>query len=149
MYAIISWDPDAPNKSLLHWMIVNCTTADNSDGKVIASWAPPSPPPGTGEHRYIIGLFKQNGSIDVPEFADRTSFNATTFSTQHGLSPLAYKGFRVKAADGPPPPAPTPLPPTATHSIPPLLNIPPLPLNAPPLPLPLPLPLQPPPPPPV
>jgi phosphatidylethanolamine-binding protein (PEBP) family uncharacterized protein len=126
MYTILCWDPDATSKSFLHWLIINCAAADNSDGKVIAPWSPPSPPPGTGEHRYIIGLFKQNGPIDVPQTTDRTSFNPTSFSTQHNLTALSYKGFRVVAAEGPPPaPALPPPPATATHSITPLVNTPP------------------------
>lgn len=119
MYTLVCWDPDAPKKSFLHWLIINCAAADNADGKVVNSWAPPSPPPGTGEHRYIIGLFKQNGPIDVPELSDRTGFNPTAFATQHGLTPLAYKGFRVKAEDGPPPP------PAPVNVAPPIPNVPP------------------------
>lgn len=99
MYAIICWDPDAPNKSFLHWMIINCKGADNSDGIVVAPWSPPSPPPGTGEHRYIIGLFMQNGPIDIPEITERGAFNPTIFASQNGLLPVAYKGFRVKSTD--------------------------------------------------
>jgi phosphatidylethanolamine-binding protein (PEBP) family uncharacterized protein len=140
MYTILCWDPDVPKKSFLHWMIVNCATADNSDGKVVASWTPPSPPPGTGEHRYIIGLFKQNGPVNVEEIVDRTGFNPTTFSTQHNLSALAYKGFRVKSADGPAPVAHM----TATHSVLPPLHLPRLSPPPPPPPPPLPLPLTPP-----
>lgn len=125
MYTIICWDPDVPKKSFLHWMITNCAGADNSDGKVIAPWAPPSPPPGTGEHRYVIALLKQNGPIDVGEISDRTGFNATAFAQQHSLTMLAYKGFRVKAADGPPQPPPPPPGNPPTNHIQPLTNNPP------------------------
>jgi len=121
MYAIICWDPDATKKSFLHWLVVNCASTDNSDGKVLASWAPPSPPPGTGEHRYVLGLFKQAGPISIPEITDRTNFHPTNFATQNGLTPLAYRGFRVKAADTPPPPQANP-PPPAENQVPPLQN---------------------------
>jgi len=130
-YAIICWDPDAPNKSFLHWLIVNCPGTDNSEGKVIASWSPPSPPPGTGEHRYIIGLFEQAKPIDMQEITDRTKFNPTTFATTNQLKPLAYRGFRVKAADGPPAgAAPAPLPPNSV--LPTQKGVPPPPALAPP-----------------
>jgi len=123
LYTVISWDPDVPSgKSFLHWMITNCSGSDNESGKIVASWTPPSPPPGTGEHRYIVGLFQQEGPITIPDITDRTNFNATTFATTHKLSPLAYKGFRVNAAEGkPPPPPPAETPPG---------NV--VPLNAPP-----------------
>ena len=129
MYSIICWDPDAPKKSFLHWLIVNCTTADNSDGVVVASWSPPSPPPGTGEHRYVLGLFKHENKIITPEIVDRTGFNPTTFASQNGLTPVAYRGFRVKAADAPPPPQANPTPSSSAISIPPIQNnVPPAPV---------------------
>ena len=103
MYTILCWDPDAVKKSFLHWLIVNCTTADNSDGKVLASWSAPSPPPGTGQHRYIFGLFSQQAPIKIAEITDRTNFNPTTFATQHGLIAKAYRGFRINSAESAPP----------------------------------------------
>jgi hypothetical protein len=111
-YAIICWDPDAAAKSFLHWLIVNCKGTDNSDAKVLAKWSPPNPPPGTGEHRYIIGLFEHTKPIELPEITEREKFNPSTFATANGLTAIAYRGFRVKAADGPPPkPAPEAPPP--------------------------------------
>jgi hypothetical protein len=105
MYTIICWDPDVPQerKSFLHWLIVNCSKADNSDGLVLANWYPPSPPPTTGEHRYVIGLFNQTKPLTKPPITERTKFNATTFAVENGLTPVAYRGFRVKASDFTPP----------------------------------------------
>ena len=113
LYSIMCWDPDASAKSFLHWLVVNCKGSDNSDSKVLAKWSPPSPPPGSGEHRYIIMLFEQTNPIDIPEITERGNFNPNTFATTHGMKALMFRGFRVKAADGPPPPpaAPPPQPP--------------------------------------
>jgi hypothetical protein len=125
MYAVICWDPDATTKSFLHWLIVNCTKTDNTDGKVLASWSPPSPPPGTGEHRYVLGLFKQSGPITIPEIIDRTNFNATNFASKNGLTALAYRGFRVISASAPPPPQANPPPQVTqpnTNQVSPLQN---------------------------
>lgn len=108
-YSIMCWDPDVKEgKSFLHWLVINCSEGDNSDGKVIASWYPPSPPPGTGEHRYIIGLMKHDTALDIPEIADRMNFNPTEFSEKHSLTPIAYRGFRVETPPifVPDPPAP-------------------------------------------
>jgi len=108
-YTIVCWDPDVKEgKSFLHWLVVNCSGSDNADGKVIASWYPPSPPPGTGEHRYVIGLMKQEKPIDIPEITDRMSFNPMEFAQKHALSPMAYRGFRVETPPifVPDPPAP-------------------------------------------
>ena len=121
MYTVVCWDPDVnPGKSFLHWLITNCKETDPSGGSVVASWTPPSPPPGSGEHRYILGLFKQEGPIQVPQIMDRTNFNATNFATTNKLSPIAYKGFRVLAT-----PAPAPPPPPANANPPPVLPPPP------------------------
>jgi phosphatidylethanolamine-binding protein (PEBP) family uncharacterized protein len=120
-YAIVCWDPDVKDgKSFLHWLVVNCTGMDTSDGKIIASWQPPSPPPGSGEHRYLLGLMKQEKDLDIPEMTQRLNFNPTEFAKQHGLTPIAYRGFRVEtppifvaeapAAPPPPPPPPPPVP---------------------------------------
>jgi phosphatidylethanolamine-binding protein (PEBP) family uncharacterized protein len=127
-YAIICWDPDVPQaKSFLHWLVVNCGGTDPGDGKVIASWHPPSPPPGSGEHRYIVGLFKQNAEIMIPEITDRTNFNAKTFAERNGLVAIAYRGFRVDtppifvptpALPAPPAPAPPPPPPPPAPAAP-------------------------------
>jgi phosphatidylethanolamine-binding protein (PEBP) family uncharacterized protein len=113
MYTVICWDPDTAeqNKSFLHWLIVNCKGTDDSEGKIVASWSAPNPPPGSGEHRYIIGLFKQTNELSLGEMTDRTKFNPSTFATANGLTPIAYRGFRIKAADTPPPPQANPQPP--------------------------------------
>ena len=108
-HLIVCWDPDVKEgKSFLHWLVINCSGSDNSNGTVIASWYPPSPPPGTGEHRYIIGLMKQEGNLQMEEITDRKNFNPMEFAQKHKLSPMAYRGFRVET-----PPIFVPDPPSA------------------------------------
>jgi phosphatidylethanolamine-binding protein len=96
MNTLICWDPDAPEKSWLHWLVVNCTDESPASGKELTPWFPPGPPPGSGEHRYIFGLFKQAAPIDISPMPNAGGFNAAEFATKHGLTPLAYKGIRVK-----------------------------------------------------
>lgn len=108
MYTIICWDPDIQvGKSFLHWLVVNCT-GDQDSGKALSSWMAPSPPPGSGVHRYIIGLFKQNAQSNGEPIIDRVNFNATTYATQNNLTPMSYKGFRIQAPEGPKPVTPPP-----------------------------------------
>ena len=94
-YTLVCWDPDAPAKSWLHWLVINCTTTPES-GKTLQPWAPPSPPPGSGTHRYIFGLFQQSGPLNLPS-PSRSGFQLAQFAKQAGLIPLAYKGIRVKS----------------------------------------------------
>jgi phosphatidylethanolamine-binding protein (PEBP) family uncharacterized protein len=108
-YLVVCWDPDVKEgKAFLHWLVINCG-ADIAEGKVIASWYPPSPPPGSGAHRYIIGLMQQKEDIDMQEITDRTNFNPMNFAQTHSLAPVAYRGFRVEtpAIFVPEPPAAT------------------------------------------
>lgn len=45
---LIMYDPDAVNPTWIHWI-----ASSNTD---ILPYQPPSPPPGTGNHRYIFSL---------------------------------------------------------------------------------------------
>jgi hypothetical protein len=142
-YTILCWDPDVKEgKSFLHWLVVNCGGTDSSEGKVIASWQGPSPPPGSGEHRYIIGLFKQEKDLDLPLMTERSGFHPTTFAKENGLSPIAYRGFRVETPPlfvaeppepPPPPPPPPPAPPAQAQAQPPPTTPTPIPPAPPPV----------------
>ena len=126
-YLIVCWDPDVKEgKSFLHWLVINCSGTDNSDGTVIASWYPPSPPPGTGEHRYIVGLMRQEGNLQMEEITDRKNFNPMNFAQKHKLSPVAYRGFRVDT-----PPIFVPDPPAQEAGQQPEKPLPPLPVSQP------------------
>ena len=97
-YTFVAWDPDAPAKSWLHWLITNITGPDPTTGEEVAPWVPPTPPPGTGPHRYIFGLFSHTSPIDISPPASRGNFQLTAFAGEHGLSFLTFKAFRVKPA---------------------------------------------------
>lgn len=102
-YTLLVWDPDAPrpNAPYLHWLVMNIGGSTDSTGSTVVPWAPPTPPAGTGEHRYIFGLFKQANRIqELPEPpAERAAFDLLPFLKRHGLSLVAAKGVRVAAED--------------------------------------------------
>ena len=62
-YVIIMVDPDAPSrdnpiyKYYLHMIIINNSTQ-------IVKYQKPSPPPGSGNHRYKFYLLKQSNELD-------------------------------------------------------------------------------------
>ena len=100
LYAVICWDPDAttsphPNQGFAHWIVTNCTGKDTDSGNELLDWTPPNPPKDTGEHRYIFGLFKQNAEIK-DKAPDRNNFNISAYVLAYKLTPLAYKGIKVK-----------------------------------------------------
>jgi len=70
-YAWIMADPDAPscqnphNADWIHWVVVNATSPDATDGITVIPYQPPSPPPGSGEHHYITILFEYDEEVSA------------------------------------------------------------------------------------
>ena len=97
MYTLIVWDPDAAAKSWLHWLVVNCTGTNPSTGNEMAGWYPPNPPAGSGQHRYVFGLFQQAAMVNLPSISNRAGFNVASFGSLAGLTPLVYTGVRISS----------------------------------------------------
>ncbi|XP_033633255.1 protein D2-like [Asterias rubens] len=96
-FTLVMVDPDAPTDEsdpmyFLHWLIVDIQGADftNGHGREIRSYTAPSPPPGSGPHRYQFFAFKQpNGAFTdtiygVPE-GSRANFNLKLFLMENRL----------------------------------------------------------------
>lgn len=65
-------DPDAPNGKdgkfeVKHWLVGNIPGNDIKKGEVFAEYRGSGAPKGTGLHRYIFLVFKQNGKISYEE----------------------------------------------------------------------------------
>jgi large subunit ribosomal protein L35 len=109
-YTIIMVDPDAPSKTnpiykyWLHMLIIN-----NNEG--IVEFEKPNPPKGSGPHRYIIYLFKQENKLDNVPFVEipvvfrpnvspervptysRTNFDLDEFINRYNLTLIANTMF--------------------------------------------------------
>jgi len=96
LFTLIVWDPDAApeSRAWLHWLITNIHGNDLTSGQEIVPWAPPTPPAGTGTHRYIFGLFQQEWHLSV-SVADRPLFNPKRFAEMNGLRPIGYRTTQV------------------------------------------------------
>lgn len=96
LITLIVWDPDAAaeSRAWLHWLITNIHGNDLTSGQEIVPWAPPTPPAGTGVHRYIFGLFQQKWPIEI-RVADRPLFNPKRFAELNGLRPIGYRTTQV------------------------------------------------------
>lgn len=72
LYSILMYDPDAvgPTKNYIHFLDVNIPGNNVSNGKIILHYKGPSPPPGTGKHRYIFNLYKQETGFPYREIKD-------------------------------------------------------------------------------
>jgi Phosphatidylethanolamine-binding protein len=91
-------DPDAPAKSWLHWLVVNCEGAYPDTGTEVAPWEAPNP--GSGTHRYFFCLFQHGAPISADDAvpAQRGYWNFKEFVSTHGLVPVAAAMIQVKAA---------------------------------------------------
>ena len=65
LYTLIMHDPDAVGGNLIHWIIVNIDGNNLHTGYELLKYKGPSPPPGSGRHKYIFLFFKQNSRIRI------------------------------------------------------------------------------------
>uniref|UniRef100_UPI00398F40F4 phosphatidylethanolamine-binding protein 4 n=1 Tax=Pristiophorus japonicus TaxID=55135 RepID=UPI00398F40F4 len=107
MYVLIVVDPDAPSRQnpkyrfWRHWLVTNIPGRDLRagvvQGKVLSVYRPPTPPSGTGYHRYQFFLYEQPdntvlsltkkeaksfGSWDLDSFMARFNLGSSVASTQ-------------------------------------------------------------------
>ncbi|GAB2212824.1 hypothetical protein Droror1_Dr00020819 [Drosera rotundifolia] len=104
LFTLVMVDPDAPNPSeptlreWLHWIVIDIPMgSDVSKGREIVEYTGPRPP--TGIHRYVFGLFKQQGgplgSIRPP--SARNNFSTKQFAAEHDLGvPVAAAYFNAQ-----------------------------------------------------
>eukprot|EP00741_Cyanophora_paradoxa_P016901 tig00020943_g16322.t1 len=105
LYTLVMSDPDAPSHSnprcgeWRHWIVVNVRGSDLSTGDVLTQYAGPTPPEGTGPHRYVFALFEQAGRLEGVQLPEsRCGFKARDFAEQHGLRPVACNFFSAQAS---------------------------------------------------
>ncbi|XP_031217101.1 phosphatidylethanolamine-binding protein 4 [Mastomys coucha] len=96
-YLLVMVDPDAPSRTdprmkyWRHWLVSNITGADmksgNIRGNVITDYAPPTPPPTTGLHRYQFFVYLQGDrTISISENQERGAWKLDKFLQQNGLT---------------------------------------------------------------
>ena len=90
----LCWDPDAPQASWLHWMVINCTGVGPESGTTVVPWAPPTPPSGT--HRYMFAIFSSPAPI-APPVLGRPNFDPAAFAAKNDLKQLDWVAIKVKA----------------------------------------------------
>ncbi|XP_050070016.1 39S ribosomal protein L38, mitochondrial [Anopheles maculipalpis] len=70
-------------KEYCHWFVGNIPNGDISKGEELISYLQPFPPKGTGYHRHIFVLYKQNARIDFSQYRRTETFDlpGRTFRT--------------------------------------------------------------------
>ncbi|KAH7719639.1 phosphatidylethanolamine-binding protein [Aphelenchoides avenae] len=106
-YTFMMVDPDAPSptdptaRCWVHWLIYNVPMSVVNEGAVIQAYNPPTPPPGSGYHRYVLMAFEQSAGWirQKPSYSGISGFNVTDFAKQNGLKmpPVAGNFFQAKA----------------------------------------------------
>jgi large subunit ribosomal protein L35 len=87
------FDPDAPSKenpiykSWLHWIKTNI---HNKSSDIVAPFMPPSPPAGSGLHRYCICLLEQQKQLEIAPINERKKFDFMSFVNRNKLKPISY-----------------------------------------------------------
>ncbi|KII67423.1 OV-16 antigen [Thelohanellus kitauei] len=66
-YTMVMTDLDAPRREWYHWLIYDVPGNDLTGGKTLIEYMPPSPPFGTGKHRYLFLIHKQEGPLQINE----------------------------------------------------------------------------------
>lgn len=70
LYTLMMFDPDAPSRheptisEVRHWLVVNISGNAVNNGQTIVEYIGSGAPKGTGLHRYIFLVYRQNGEID-------------------------------------------------------------------------------------
>ncbi len=70
LYTVIIYDPDAVVPDYIHYFVLNVKNNDPGKGNILYSYQPAAPPPGTGQHKYVVLVCKQREFIQpfaVPE----------------------------------------------------------------------------------
>uniref|UniRef100_A0A8C3CRH8 Large ribosomal subunit protein mL38 n=1 Tax=Cairina moschata TaxID=8855 RepID=A0A8C3CRH8_CAIMO len=88
LWTLLLTNPDGhlreTDAEYLHWLVTNVPGNDIKAGKEICHYLPPFPAMGTGYHRFVFLLFKQERPIDFSEDVRPTpchSLKMRTFST--------------------------------------------------------------------
>ncbi|MET8779606.1 YbhB/YbcL family Raf kinase inhibitor-like protein [Nocardia sp. NPDC004654] len=97
-HAVLMFDPDAPSRATsqglcwLHWAVGDIPGLDIARGSEIVPYAGPTPPPGSGPHRYVLAVYRQTEEMGVRQLG-RPKFDPLRFAHSQALEPVAANYF--------------------------------------------------------
>ena len=93
---VVMYDPDSSIPQWLHYLVINVPNGDISKGYIVRPYSGPTPPAGSGTHRYIFEQLEQSTplfmTIDNP-----SGFDIDRFRLKYSLNQKSKKMFRVDA----------------------------------------------------
>jgi hypothetical protein len=101
-YTLVMVDPDAPSRAdaegeYRHWVVANIPGAEINKGEVLQDWAPPSPPSGSGLHRYVFILYEQPERLETTVFESvRSKWACDAWATEMGMTPVGATFFQAQ-----------------------------------------------------
>ena len=108
-YSVAMVDPDAPSaaapkyREIRHWLVVNVAGADliggnlEASGETLSKFVNPSPPKGSGYHRYVQLVYGQIGKKTfAPVSPSIAKFNVSAWSAKEALSLVACNYFETE-----------------------------------------------------
>ncbi|KAK7475359.1 hypothetical protein BaRGS_00033377 [Batillaria attramentaria] len=111
-YTLLMHDPDAPSRAeptageIQHWLVVNIPGGDVSKGQEMTAYRGSGAPQGTGLHRYIFLLYRQQGKqeFDLPVIPfdkrnGRPKNKVRDFVAKFGLKELVAGNFFLAEYD--------------------------------------------------
>ncbi|XP_023950915.1 protein D2-like [Bicyclus anynana] len=112
-YTLALVDPDAPSREnpkfreWHHWLVGNIFGSDTNKGETLSDYIGSGPPKGTGLHRYVFLLFKQQDKCDfskVPKLLSnsgdkRGKFSISKFAQEFKLGTPVAGNFYVAKYD--------------------------------------------------
>ncbi|XP_063389036.1 protein D2-like [Cydia fagiglandana] len=111
-YTVAMIDPDTPSpevpkfREFNHWLVANVPGDNVTAGETLTTYFGPTPPPGTGLHRYVVLVYQQTGKLYFDEsrliFAvTRIWFSIHKFATKYGLgTPIAGNFYQSEVSLG-------------------------------------------------
>lgn len=76
LFTLIFFDPDAPSREnprfreYRHWLVVNIIGSFVDVGDTVVDYKGPTPPKGTGPHRYIFLIYKQPNRMPLDQLSE-------------------------------------------------------------------------------
>jgi len=114
LYTLVKTDPDAPSRNdpkfreWHHWLVVNIPGNDVNKGEILSAYIGSGPPQGSGLHRYVYLIYKQQGKINDAEHGNlpntsgenRGKWKVSKFAQKHNLGdPVAGNFFQAEWDD--------------------------------------------------
>lgn len=113
LYTVLMTDPDIPSRvdhsfgEVLHWLVVNVPGTALSKGETFAEYIGSGPPEGSGLHRYVFLVFKQQEKLTLNRLkADKCStegrigFKTRQFIEDNNLGvPIAGNFYQAQYDD--------------------------------------------------